>query len=67
MNKIGELACVGAGLGGGFDNTYELHVMKYHEVMATADKDKWTEAVKEEYDKIQGISSCAQEQSSGRC
>ena len=50
MNKIGELACVGAGLGGGFDNTNELHVMKYNEAMATGDKDKWTEAAKKEYD-----------------
>ena len=24
MNKIGELACVGAGLGGDFDNANEL-------------------------------------------
>ena len=52
MNKIGELACVGAGLGGGFDNTNELRVMKYHEAMATADKEKWTEAAKEEYDHV---------------
>ena len=37
MNEIGELACVGAGLGGGFDNTNELHVMKYHEAMAKAE------------------------------
>ena len=37
MNEIGELACVGAGLGSGFDNTNELHVMKYHEAMAKAE------------------------------
>ena len=41
---------MGACLGGGFDNTNELHVMKDHEAMATAEKDKWKEAVKEEYD-----------------
>ena len=52
MNEIGELACSGAGLGGGFDNTNELHVMKYHEMMATGNKDKWTGAVKEEYDRM---------------
>ena len=52
MNKIGELACMGAGLGSGFDNTNELHVMKYHKAMATADKDKWTKAVKKEYDSM---------------
>ena len=48
MNKIGKMACVGAGQDGGFDNTNELHVMKYHETMDT--KDKWKDAVKEEYD-----------------
>ena len=50
MNKNSKLACVGAGLGGGFDNTNELHVMKYHEVMARAEKSRWKEAVKEKYD-----------------
>jgi hypothetical protein len=30
----GEMACVGAGLGGGFTNTSELHVMKHDEAMA---------------------------------
>ena len=30
----GEMACVGAGLGGGFINTQELHVMKFEEAMA---------------------------------
>ena len=46
------MACVGAGLGGGFDNTNELRVMKYHEAMATADKEKWTEAAKDEYHRM---------------
>ena len=53
MKEIGELACVGAGLGGGFENTNELHVMKYHEAMATADKDKWDQAVKDEHDRME--------------
>ena len=50
MGEIGELACVGAGIGGGFMNTNELHVMKFDEAMATADKDKWQKAVNEEHD-----------------
>ena len=52
MNKTGEMECVGAGLGCGFDNTNELHDMKYYKAMATADKDKWKEAVKEKYDRM---------------
>ena len=50
MGEIGELACVGAGIGGGFMNTNELHVMKFDEAMATADKDKWQKVVDEEHD-----------------
>jgi hypothetical protein len=33
-----EYGQVGAGLGGGFENTQELHVMKYKEAMKTPDK-----------------------------
>jgi hypothetical protein len=44
----GEIACVGAGIGGGFSDTHELHVMKYNEAMATNDRKKWEIAVKEE-------------------
>jgi len=38
LRKLGinsEHCLVGAGLGGGFENTAELHVMKYNEAMAT--------------------------------
>ena len=56
MKEIGELACVRAGLGVGVDNTNDLHVMKYHEVMATTDKEKWNEAFKEGDDCIEKIS-----------
>jgi hypothetical protein len=31
----GELACIGAGLGGGFKTTYEFHPLKYNEAMST--------------------------------
>jgi len=42
-----ELACVGAGLLGGFDNTAELHAMTYKQSMKTAEKPQWDLAVKE--------------------
>jgi hypothetical protein len=48
----GELACVGAGLGGGFENTKELHVMKYKQAMATSDSKNWELAVKAEHDRM---------------
>ena len=44
-----EIYLVGAGMGGGFINTQELHVMEYKEAMAGADADKWSEAVMEEH------------------
>lgn len=47
-----EFACVGAGIGGGFVDTNELHVMKYKEAMATKDKDQWTKAVDEEHQRM---------------
>jgi hypothetical protein len=34
----GEVACVGAGIGGGFANTKELHVMKFDEAMRGKEK-----------------------------
>jgi hypothetical protein len=33
-----ELACAGAGLGGGFKSTRELHVMKYKQAIKTKKK-----------------------------
>ena len=44
-----ELTMVGAGVGGGFINTQELHVMKCDEAMQGPDADKWRRAVEEEY------------------
>jgi hypothetical protein len=52
MWKMNEFALVGAGVGGGFVDTNELHVMKYREAMAGKDVDEWQKAVKEEHDKI---------------
>ena len=51
-NKVEmEIGLVGAGLGGGFDNTAELHVMKYDEAMAK-EPEAWTKSVDEEHDRF---------------
>ena len=47
-----EFACVGAGIGGGFTNTQELHVMKFGQAMATNDKEHWEKAVVEEHERM---------------
>ena len=46
-----NIAAVGAGLGGGFENTRQLKPMKYDEAMAT-DREGWTKAVEEEHDRM---------------
>ena len=43
---------LGAGIGGGFENTQELRVMNYNEAMATKDNDKWMKAVDEEHQRM---------------
>ena len=40
------------GVGGGFTNTQELHVMKYKEAMATSKQKEWKQAVGEELDRF---------------
>ena len=50
MWKMTEMALVSAGIGGGFINTNELHVMKYKEAMARKDAEKWQKAVDEEHE-----------------
>ena len=47
-----EHACVGAGIGGGFENTNELRVMKYKEAMATDEKEEWDESANKEHDRM---------------
>ena len=47
-----ETCLVGAGLGGGFVDTHELHVMKYDEAMATKDAHEWEKAVDKEHDRM---------------
>ena len=45
-----KLGCVGAGLGGGFNHTSELHVMKFKQAIRSADKEQWQKAVDKEYE-----------------
>ena len=47
-----EISMVGAGIGGGFVNTQELHVMKYDEAMKQPDAAEWMDAVEEEHHKM---------------
>jgi hypothetical protein len=43
---------VGAGIGGGFTNTQELKVMKYHEAINGPDGDAWKAEVKKEHGRM---------------
>jgi hypothetical protein len=54
---LAEYGCVpyglvGAGIGGGFVDTQELHVMKFNEAMQTRDKYEWLKAVAQEHDRM---------------
>jgi hypothetical protein len=48
----GEVAAVGMGTGGGFENTNGLRVMKFKEAMQGQDKKEWEAAVEEEHDRM---------------
>jgi hypothetical protein len=47
-----ELICIGAAPGGGFENTQELHVKKYKDVMKGPDKQKWENVVFQEHERM---------------
>ena len=47
-----ELILVGAGLGGGFENTTELKVMNYKEAMKGKNKNEWIKEVGNEKDRF---------------
>ena len=49
ISDADELGCVRAGLGGGFDHTSELHLMKFKQAMRSTHKEHWMEAVNEEH------------------
>ena len=43
---------IGSGVGVGFTNTQELHVIKCKEAMATSKQKEWKQAVEEELDRF---------------
>jgi hypothetical protein len=51
MRELNEMALIGAGIGRGFVNTEELHIMNYNEAIKS-EKEKWDYAVKEEHDRM---------------
>ena len=52
MESAKEISMVGAGIGGGFNNTHELHALKCDEAMKGPDEEQWRKAVKEECDNL---------------
>jgi hypothetical protein len=48
-DSVSEYINVGAGVGGGFTNTNELGMMKYHEAINGQDGKKWKAEVKTEH------------------
>jgi hypothetical protein len=52
-----EMMLVGAGIGGGFLNTNELHTLKYEEAMKSNEKNMWLKALEEEHRKRKNISA----------
>ncbi len=51
-NKVIKYINVGAGVGGGFSNTQELRVMKYHEAINGPDGELWKEEVNKEHNRL---------------
>ena len=47
-----EISQVGAGVGGGFENTSELKVMNYREAMQSSDTEEWKAEVKNEKERF---------------
>ena len=52
LEKPTEFVCVGAGLGGGFTDTTELHVMTYNQAMSKPDKAEWEKSVDKEHTRM---------------
>jgi hypothetical protein len=48
----GDMACVGAGIGGGFVNTKESHVMKHDQAINGPEHQEWKQAVEEEHERM---------------
>ena len=51
--NCGEIQAVGAGIGGGFEHTSELKVMKYEEAISSPDKEGWKAEIKNENRRMQ--------------
>ena len=51
--NCGEIQAVGAGIGGGFEHTSELKVMKYEEAINSPDKEGWKAEIKNEHRRMQ--------------
>ena len=47
-----KVDCLRAGVGEGFTNIHELHVIKYKEAMETKDKEIWTQAVHKKFNNV---------------
>ena len=47
-----ECALVGAGLGGGIQNTKELHVLTYNEAINGPEREQWLESIEKEYQRM---------------
>ena len=47
-----EISCVGLGRIDGFDDTSELHVMKFDQAMATEESEQWEDAVDDEHERM---------------
>jgi hypothetical protein len=57
-DSVSEYTNIGAGVGGGFTNTNELRVMKYHETINGSDGNKWKAKVNlnmEEWLKVESL------------
>ena len=51
-NLFTEISNVGAGVGGGFENTQELRVMTYNEAINGPDGERWKAEVDNEYNRM---------------
>ena len=50
--NINEVNLVGAGIGGGFEVTSELKVMNFKKAMKSDEKEKWLQAIDEEWERM---------------
>lgn len=67
MRDKDKSGCVGAVLGGGFDHTPELYVMKFKQAMKSVDKEQWQKAVDEEYERMRKNKVWEAVKCAGRC